>query len=378
LVRGGISIFSRAVERIITTFGRVEDRLRELLEEFRRQIVRGIPELSIPILDPLHIDRIDFDIIHEAAALKGNVEDVTVKHISKFVIDKERFTDLGNLRFKLDLNLTFPYLVINGFYKVNGIIGDSISIFGDAISAIIKFESLRLKLTSLDIDIKLRKLQNNFDNLMGNKEIGDLFNKAISKMAPEAIDMLWPDIKEPVEEEVSKYINNILENATVASLARRLFNISACIIVEGTINVCIPLSSTEVKGTYDTNVALQELKTDITSIFKNDSLCFDHMDLDLKHPAIRIEFENFSVAMTNFSWNISNHEFCFPINIDLDFYIIKNYFDNLMGDELEALINRVISAIGPEALEIIWSEMKDIFDKPLEDMHETQMHCWKK
>jgi hypothetical protein len=67
IVRGGINIFSRTVERIITTFGKVEDRLRELLEEFRRQIVRGIPELSIPILDPLHIDKIDFDIVHEAA-----------------------------------------------------------------------------------------------------------------------------------------------------------------------------------------------------------------------------------------------------------------------------------------------------------------------
>ncbi|KYB29376.1 uncharacterized protein LOC100142563 [Tribolium castaneum] len=237
IVRGGISIFSRTVERIITTFGRVEDRLRELLEEFRRQIVRGIPELSIPILDPLHVDKIEFNVVHEAAGLKGSVEDVTVKHISKFEIDDERFSDLGNLRFKLDLNLTFPYLTIDGFYKLNGIIGDSIPVFGNgkfwlhlidfklAISAVIKFDYLKLRLTSLNIDIKLRKLENHFDNLMDDEEIGELFNKAISKMAPEAVDMLWPDIKQPVEEQIKKYVNSVLENATVASLARRLFNI---------------------------------------------------------------------------------------------------------------------------------------------------------
>jgi hypothetical protein len=123
-------------------------------------------------------------------------------------------------------------LTIDGLYKINGIIGDSIPVFGDgkfwlnlidfklAISAIIKFEYPKLRLTSLNIDIKLRKLQvsrhftwkcssdevltlqNHFDNLMRDEEIGELFNKAISKMAPEAVDMLWPDVKKPVEEQI--------------------------------------------------------------------------------------------------------------------------------------------------------------------------------
>jgi hypothetical protein len=94
-----------------------------------------------------------------------------------------------------------------------------------AISAIIKFEYPKLRLTSLNIDIKLRKLQNHFDNLMRDEEIGELFNKAISKMAPEAVDMLWPDVKKPVEEQIKNYVNSVLENATIANLARRLFNI---------------------------------------------------------------------------------------------------------------------------------------------------------
>jgi hypothetical protein len=37
---------------------------------------------------------------------------------------------------------------------------------------------------------------------MRDEEIGELFNKAISKMAPEAVDMLWPDVKKPVEEQI--------------------------------------------------------------------------------------------------------------------------------------------------------------------------------
>jgi isocitrate lyase len=60
---------------------------------------------------------------------------------------------------------------------------------------------------------------------MRDEEIGELFNKAISKMAPEAVDMLWPDVKKPVEEQIKNYVNSVLENATIANLARRLFNI---------------------------------------------------------------------------------------------------------------------------------------------------------
>lgn len=39
---------------------------------------------------------------------------------------------------------------------------------------------------------------------MHDKKLGSVFNKAIAKMAPEAIDMLWPDIKKPVEAQIAK------------------------------------------------------------------------------------------------------------------------------------------------------------------------------
>ncbi|ENN79992.1 hypothetical protein YQE_03586, partial [Dendroctonus ponderosae] len=44
-------------------------------------------------------------------------------------------------------------------------------------------------------------------------------------MAPEALDILWPEIKPSVEEQIKKYINRILENATIVNFAKRLFNV---------------------------------------------------------------------------------------------------------------------------------------------------------
>ncbi|KAF7278881.1 uncharacterized protein LOC143191649 [Rhynchophorus ferrugineus] len=238
IIRGGVNLVGLAADRVINTFGRVEDRLRALLEEFRGVILRGIPELNIPVLDPLHVNRINFDVNQDAAKLKGKAENLTIKHISKFQVDKERFTDLGNFRFKLDLNLTFPYIKVTGNYKVDGKVGKNFIIYGDGpfwlnliglklgTSTILKFTlPAKLRVESLSIDIKLAKLENYFSNLLNDKEVGDLVNKAISRMAPEALDILWPGIKPSVEEQIKKYINHILENATVVNFAKRLFNV---------------------------------------------------------------------------------------------------------------------------------------------------------
>lgn len=48
---------------------------------------------------------------------------------------------------------------------------------------------------------------------MNDKENGELINKAISQMAPEALDILWPELKKPVQKQVIKvsrelYIHN--------------------------------------------------------------------------------------------------------------------------------------------------------------------------
>ncbi|XP_019869709.1 uncharacterized protein LOC109598275 [Aethina tumida] len=237
IIRGGVNLFSRTTDRIINTFASVEDRLEALLNEFRKRILQGIPEFNIPVLDPLHINRIDFDVVHDAAKIKGYASNVTIRHISKFKVDKLKFTDLGRRGLKLDLNITFPYLTVVGLYKIDGEVSETFRIFGEGpfwlnltdlsigTSTVLKYTFPRLKVTDMNIDVKLRKLSNNFENLMSDEELGELFNKAIASLAPEALTMLWPELKAPVEKQVMKYINNILENTTIAGLARRFFNI---------------------------------------------------------------------------------------------------------------------------------------------------------
>lgn len=77
----------------------------------------------------LHKGIVDLHVI--VFRIKGKAEDVTISHISKFTVDEASVRDLGNWRFRLDLNITFPYLFGNGKYKVDGLIGESFQIFGD-------------------------------------------------------------------------------------------------------------------------------------------------------------------------------------------------------------------------------------------------------
>lgn len=55
-------MISNTMTSIITGAGSVTDKIIRLLEEFRKTMIRGIPELGIPILEPLTINRIDVNI----------------------------------------------------------------------------------------------------------------------------------------------------------------------------------------------------------------------------------------------------------------------------------------------------------------------------
>lgn len=66
VVREGISVLNATVSNIMNRVGGVSDRLRALIEEFRQHMMMGIPELGVPILEPLTINKIILNISHNA------------------------------------------------------------------------------------------------------------------------------------------------------------------------------------------------------------------------------------------------------------------------------------------------------------------------
>lgn len=64
VVREGINVLNATVSNIMTRVGGVSERIRALIEEFRQRMMMGIPELGVPILEPLTINKIILNISH--------------------------------------------------------------------------------------------------------------------------------------------------------------------------------------------------------------------------------------------------------------------------------------------------------------------------
>lgn len=79
----------------------------------------------------LCIINISFNNFLLICRLKGHAKDLTIRHISKFIVNRQQLSDLGKLRFQLDFNLTFPLINVNGTYKIDGTVGDAFKIHGE-------------------------------------------------------------------------------------------------------------------------------------------------------------------------------------------------------------------------------------------------------
>ena len=66
MVRGGINALDATISKIMNGALSVTDEVTNLLEELRKYMLTGVPELGLPILDPLTITKIDINITHEA------------------------------------------------------------------------------------------------------------------------------------------------------------------------------------------------------------------------------------------------------------------------------------------------------------------------
>ncbi|KAF5301554.1 hypothetical protein FQR65_LT08859 [Abscondita terminalis] len=127
VVQGGIYMISSTINRIINSAGSVRDKITRLLEEFRRYMQKGIPELGIPILEPLLIEKIEIDVgSKNVGIVKGNMENVEIRRLSEFTVDYANW----DFKHHLTLNLTFPKIDVKGFYVIDAKISKMVKIHG--------------------------------------------------------------------------------------------------------------------------------------------------------------------------------------------------------------------------------------------------------
>ncbi|KAG7212627.1 hypothetical protein KM043_012914 [Ampulex compressa] len=205
----------------------LEFKLRRFLEKFRSRMRYGIPELGIPVLEPLHLDEVVITSDNpEIGELNVVLNDLTISKLSTFVIDKAKLSLVGP---SITVNLTFPEIFASGYYNISGILGNMFPLHGAGpfeaaiydfrlyINIVIGF-SRGLYVKSLDLDFSLGAADIHMENFMGGDKVGEVMNQVFQELTPEALDIIKPDILPVIQDYVTNMANEAIRHLTMRDL----------------------------------------------------------------------------------------------------------------------------------------------------------------
>ncbi|XP_069676257.1 uncharacterized protein [Periplaneta americana] len=209
----------------------IDDAIIAALENLRKAMPTGDPDLGIPPLDPGYIEHEVINFEHRLINLILTLDQTTATKLSEFQIDKIS-NDLENL--KAEFGITLPELHFEGQYIAAGDVPNIIQITGNGsftldLTGLATWGTVTLGSTggtedgtvfidTLDIDFTLQALKTGFENFMGGGAVGDLMNDLISEQGPEYLEQLKPDINEYIANVVLGLANPILGHYTLKEI----------------------------------------------------------------------------------------------------------------------------------------------------------------
>nr|ACO14761.1 takeout precursor [Caligus clemensi] len=198
--------------------------LRNTLEELRRLMPVGIPELGLNASEPLHISNLHFLRRLEPVVVDSVLSDVEVSGLSKFET-KSISTDTKGQT--LSLEIFVPEINIHGRYGIKGkvfvfpISGEGpfkarlrgITGSGGAKIVVVNGpenqKHLSIQETSIDFDIK--DIYLNMENLFGGAE--KLFADTVNKFLNDNSDVILREIKPQIKSRMITIIDRVLNDA---------------------------------------------------------------------------------------------------------------------------------------------------------------------
>nr|AGM32080.1 hemolymph juvenile hormone binding protein [Coptotermes formosanus] len=211
----------------------LDDNLRRFIDTVVRDvIINGRPELGLPVLDPLEVEHLDFDIALESVKAKGSVDKVVIRGASKFVVESVK-TDPDNLRAEVDISLAEARVEAE-HYKLEGdLLNGALPLEGEGrleadlrelrLKVIVELgvredESVEVRL--LELDVSLGQADVKLENLLGGGDLGEIANGLISSALPDLVESekgsVLPQIADAIkslvnEQLVGKSLDDILD-----------------------------------------------------------------------------------------------------------------------------------------------------------------------
>ncbi|KAF7387187.1 hypothetical protein HZH68_012864 [Vespula germanica] len=190
------------------------------LNHLKPYLVKGIPELDLPPIEPLTIPELGMENGQGAVRVSALFSNITVLGAGNYNMTKVR-VDLNTLR--IDLHLTIPKVELQGRYEVAGNVllfpikshGDFWALFGDvaaiarAQGAIEIRDGIRyMGLTRLLIDFSLGRARFRIiDELNGDNVIGQAMNQFLNQNAKEIIEEMRPAASSSIAKHFLSFLN---------------------------------------------------------------------------------------------------------------------------------------------------------------------------
>jgi len=206
----------------------VNDFIRATLQNLKGQMSTGIPELHIPVLDPLGIPTIDEHIKEGVADVKILVDKLKIDGLSKFET-KMVDTDLQDLR--LTLSLSIPRVSGNAVYDLNGKIFNLIPLYGKggasvqiidcvctASAALTMTADGHLQADKFDIDPSFGAIMVNLENILGGGNLGNVVNGLISVIGPTLFNRFKPEIRNELNKIIRGELNKALSQVKLSDI----------------------------------------------------------------------------------------------------------------------------------------------------------------
>ncbi|XP_011877833.1 PREDICTED: uncharacterized protein LOC105567516 [Vollenhovia emeryi] len=210
-----------------------ENGLEDFLKKLKTTLKTGNESLGIPVLDPFHADRLQFNVDEDVVKLDAILTNVNANGLSEYDIVKSALTLLPP---SLDLHLSWPFISLNTDYSVNAIINGfniygkgaikmsargfafdtnlNMTLEGGIFDGHVQIQDMKLKLSLKSLDLKVTGLFNDDD-------LSAILSAVISDMAPNILNN--DTIVQEIIKLVKKYVNTFLCTKKLSELMKLLY-----------------------------------------------------------------------------------------------------------------------------------------------------------
>ncbi|CAL1286096.1 unnamed protein product [Larinioides sclopetarius] len=201
-----------------------------VIENFKDDMLVGIPELKVPILDPFMPKKpIKIDVEDSKASVHGNFTDVHIEGLSGFIMDNLH-ADLQNL--SLTFNLRIPWIKAYGNYSINGKIIKIVPLRGNgefriesynlSVSAKASLETSdddHLQLSKdFDVEMDFDKVELHLENFLGGGRWTEVLLKILNDISKDLFKKCLPLLKGELNKSLLKVINKHLMKLPITSI----------------------------------------------------------------------------------------------------------------------------------------------------------------